>query len=200
PVSTALSDDGAKVRHLVIDGESLASVLREQGLGAVEVRTWEQAAASAYDVREIRPGHPIELTFAKDQGRLTGLEYEIDRHVVLHRRLAHGQIQARLKAMPQLAAVRGVAGRVEASLATSASAAGVPVRMVSELAELFGWEVDLQQDVRPGDEFRLLYAELTDDDDDTPRPGDILAAEITSGGRTLTAIRFENDRGDTEYY
>lgn len=200
PASTVPGEDGAKVRHLVSDGETFASILREHGLSAAEVRAWEQAAASAYDLASMQKAHAIELTFAKDQGRLLGLEYEIDRHAVLNMRLMHGQIQARLKAMPQLAAVRGVAGRVEASLATSASAAGVPVRMISELADLFGWEVDLQQDVHRGDEFRLLYAELADDDGGAPRPGDILAAEITSGGRTLTAIRFEDEKGDAEYY
>ncbi len=198
--STVPGDDGAKVRHLVSDGETFASILGEHGLPAAEIKAWEQAVASAYELDAIRPAHAIELTFAKDQGRLLGLTYEIDPHSVLSMRLLHGQIQARLKAMPQLAAVRGVAGRVEASLATSASAAGVPVRMISELADLFGWEVDLQQDVHPGDEFRLLYAELADDDGGSPRPGDILAAEITSGGRTLTAIRFENEKGETEYY
>ncbi len=200
PASTVPGDDGAKVRHLVAEGESFASILGEHGLPAAEVTAWEQAAAAAYELDGIKPAHAIELTFARDQGSLLGLEYEIDPHSVLSMRLVHGQIQARLKAMPQLAAVRGVAGRVEASLATSASAAGVPVQMISELADLFGWQVDLQQDVHPGDEFRVLYAELTDDDDSTPRPGDILAAEITSGGRTFTAIRFENDRGETEYY
>jgi len=193
-------EDGAKIRHLVGEGESFAGILGEHGLLAAEVKAWEQAAASAYDLDGIKPAHAIELTFGKDQGSLVGLEYEIDAHSVLSMRLVHGQIQARLKAMPQLAAVRGVAGRVDASLATTASAAGVPVRMISELAELFGWEIDLQQDVSPGDEFRLLYAELAADDDNAPRPGDILAAEITSGGRTLTAIRFENERGETEYY
>ncbi len=193
-------EDGARVRHLVAEGETFAAVLGEHGLSSAEVKAWEQAAATAFALDEIRAAHAIELTFAKDQGRLLGLEYEIDPHVVLSMRLVHGQIQARLKAMPQLAAVRGVAGRVAASLATSASAAGVPVRMISELADLFGWQIDVQQDVQPGDEFRLLYAELTDDDSDAPRPGDILAAEITSGGRTLTAIRFENERGETEYY
>jgi len=198
--STVPGDDGAKVRHLVGEGETFASILGEHGLPAVEVKAWEQAAAAAYELDAIRPAHAIELTFGKNQGRLLGLEYEIDPHSVLSMRLVHGQIQARLKAMPQLAAVRGVAGPVEASLATSASAAGVPVRMISELADLFGWQVDLQQDVHPGDEFRLLYAELADDDGGSPRPGDILAAEITSGGRTLTAIRFENDDGETEYY
>jgi murein DD-endopeptidase MepM/ murein hydrolase activator NlpD len=198
--STVPGDDGAKIRHLVVDGETLASILGEHGLPAAEVKVWEQAAVAAYEIGNIRPAHAIDLTFAKNQGRLTALEYEIDPHALLSMRLVHGQIQARLKAMPQLAAVRGVAGRVEASLATSASAAGVPVRMISELADLFGWEVDLQQDVHSGDEFRLLYAELADDDGGSPRPGDILAAEITSGGRTLTAIRFENDKGESEYY
>jgi murein DD-endopeptidase MepM/ murein hydrolase activator NlpD len=198
--STVPGDDGANVRHLVADGETLASILGEHGLPATEINAWEQAAASAYGLDNIRPTHAIELTFAKDQGRLLALEYEIDPHSLLSLRLIHGQIQARLKAMPQLAAVRGIAGRVDASLATSASAAGVPVQMISELADLFGWDVDLQQDVHPGDEFRLLYAELADDDGGAPRPGDILAAEITSGGRTLTAIRFENDKGETEYY
>ncbi len=193
-------DDGAKVRHLVAEGETFAGILGEHGLSATEVTAWEQAAASAFALDDIRATHAIELTFAKDQGRLTALEYEIDPHSVLSMRLVHGQIQARLKAMPQLAAVRGVAGRVEASLATSASAAGVPVRMISELADLFGWQLDLQEDVHPGDEFRLLYAEVADDDGSAPHPGDILAAEITSGGRTLTAIRFENAKGDTEYY
>jgi murein DD-endopeptidase MepM/ murein hydrolase activator NlpD len=198
--STVPGDDGAKVRHLVSNGETFASILGEHGLPAAEVKAWEQAAATAYELDTMRPAHAIELTFGKNQGRLVGLEYEIDPHSVLSMRLVHGQIQTRLKAMPQLAAVRGIAGRVDASLATSASAAGVPVRMISELADLFGWQVDLQQDVHPGDEFRLLYAELADDDGGSPRPGDILAAEITSGGRTLTAIRFENDTGETEYY
>ncbi len=199
-VGSTASENGVKVRHLVSEGETFAGILGDHGLPAAEVKSWEQAAASAYDIHTIRPAHTVELTFGKNQGRLTALEYAIDPHSMLSLRLVHGQIQARLKAMPQLAAVRGVAGRVEASLATTASAAGVPIRMLSELAELFGWEVDLQEDVRSGDAFRLLYAELADEDGGTPRPGDILAAEITSGGRTLTAIRFENDRGETEYY
>ncbi len=71
--------------------------------------------------------------------------------------------------------------------------------MVSELAELFGWDVDLAGDLRPEDEFRVVYAELRDADG-RPRPGDILAAEIRSGERTLSAFRFENERGEAEYY
>jgi murein DD-endopeptidase MepM/ murein hydrolase activator NlpD len=195
----AVADDAVQMRQLVAPGESFASILRQRGLSSAEVQAWEQAAASVYDLGDIQPRHAFLFTFAAGQGGLSGCEYEIDKYALLSMRLLHGQIQARLKAMPRLAAVRGVAGRVEASLSTSAKLAGIPARMVSELADVFGWDVDLQSDVRPGDQFRLVYAELRDDEGGA-RPGDILAAEITSGGRTLTAIRLENERGESEYY
>jgi murein DD-endopeptidase MepM/ murein hydrolase activator NlpD len=197
--AVAQADDVIPVRHMIAPGETFATILVHEGVSAIEARTWEQAAASAYDVDAIQPRHALVLTFSRDGHELRACDYEIDKYALLNMRVAHGQIQARLKAMPQLAAVRGVFGRVDASLATSASAAGIPARMVSQLADVFGWEVDLETDVRRGDEFRLVYAEVRDESG-AAHPGDILAAEITSHGRTLRAVRFENANGESEYY
>ena len=188
----------AHVRHLVSEGETFAGILLGAGVSAKEAKFWEQAARAEFDIDAIRPQHALDLTFTAEQGRLSECTYEIDKYSILSLRLNHGKITARLMAMPRLAAVRGVAGRVEASLATSATAAGTPVQMVSELADVFGWEVDLASDVQSGDEFRLLYAEL--DDESGLRPGELLAAEVTSRGRKLTALRFENERGEPAYY
>ena len=44
-----------------------------------------------------------------------------------------------------------------------------------------------------------MYADVRDESG-TAQPGDILAAEIRSHGRTLRAIRFENENGESEYY
>ncbi len=188
-----------QVRHVVAEGETFAGILQKEGVSAREATAWEEAARTEFDPSTIRAQHMLGLTFASERGRLAECTYEIDKYSMLSLRLSHGKIRARLMAMPRLAAVRGVAGRVEASLATSATAAGTPLRMVSELAEVFGWEVDLASDVQPGDEFRLLYAEL-DADDGGPRPGELLAAEVTSRGRKLTALRFEDDKGEPAYY
>lgn len=103
------SEDGVQVRHLVVAGESFASILSEQGLSAAEIRAWEQAAAGAYDLGAVQPRHAFVLTFTRDQGRLAACEYEVDKYALLSMQLVHGQILARMKAMPRLAAVRGVA-------------------------------------------------------------------------------------------
>ncbi len=191
-------DDGVQCRHLVAPGDSFASILSDHGLSSGEIRSWQQAATSIVDLDALKARHSLVLTFARDQGRLTACDYEVDKQSVLSMRLTHGQIHARMKAMPQLAAVRTLGARVDASLATSATAAGIPPNMISELAELFGWDVDLDA-LRSDDEFRVVYAELRDQEG-RARPGDILAAEIHTGTRTLSAYRFENERGDAEYY
>jgi murein DD-endopeptidase MepM/ murein hydrolase activator NlpD len=193
-------DDGVRCRHTVAPGDSFASILQAHGLSAAEIRAWEQAASPGHDLGKLLPRHALILTFAKDQGRLTAVEYELDDHVMLSMRVMHGQIRTRMKATPQLATVRGMAGKVDATLATSATAAGLPATTLSELAELFGWDLDLDNDIRAGDEFRVVYRELRDPDGGMPRPGPILAAEIRSGDRTFTAFRFENTKGEIEYY
>ena len=190
--------NGVEIRHVVGPGETFAQALASHGVSPIEIQAWQQAAAGTYDLGAVESRHALILTFTHAGGSLTGCEYEIDKYAVLGMRLVHGQIQARMKAVPRLAAVRGVSGRIGATLATSASAAGVPSEMVSGLADVFGWQVDLS-DVHPGDEFRLLYSEIRDDGG-AVHPGDILAAEITTGGRRLTAVRFENERGESEYY
>ena len=198
-VSVLPGDDGVQCRHIIAPGDTFAGILSDHGLSSAEIRSWQQAAATIHDLDHLQARHSLVLTFARDQGRLTACDYEVDRHAVASMRLAHGQIRARMKAMPQLAAVRVMAARVDASLATSATAVGIPPATISELAELFGWEIDLTRDLRPEDEFRIVYAELRDQDG-RARPGDVLAAEIRSGGRRLSAFRFENERGESEYY
>ena len=48
--STVPGDDGVKVRHLVSAGETFASILGDHGFPAVEIKAWEQAVASAYEL------------------------------------------------------------------------------------------------------------------------------------------------------
>jgi murein DD-endopeptidase MepM/ murein hydrolase activator NlpD len=77
---------------------------------------------------------------------------------------------------------------------------GVPPRVVSELADIFGWEVDLESDLRPGDEFRILYENIWEAGGARAESGSVLGAEIVTRGRPVTAIFFEDAEGRGGYY
>lgn len=73
------------------------------------------------------------------------------------------------------------AGVINSSLYMSAQQAGLSDRLILELAEMFGWDIDFTQDLQPGDRFAVIYNELTLDGEKV-RDGDILAAEFVNKG------------------
>lgn len=92
-----------------------------------------------------------------------------------------------------------VAGTIERSLFDDGQDAGLSDRLIMELAEIFGWDIDFVVDLRPGDSFVVLYeekywqAEKVSD-------GDILAAEFVNQGRVYRAIGLRGDDGRMQYY
>ena len=67
------------------------------------------------------------------------------------------------------------------------------------MADIFTWDIDIEKDIHQGDTFKILYEERS-------RKGQaksalrILAAELINAGQKLTAIYFEKQHGEGNYY
>lgn len=92
-----------------------------------------------------------------------------------------------------------VAGTIERSLFDDGQDAGLSDRLITELAEIFGWDIDFVVDLRRGDSFVVLYEEKYWQRQKVA-DGNILAAEFTNQGRTFRAIGFRGDDGQMQYY
>ena len=68
-----------------------------------------------------------------------------------------------------------------------------------KLAEVFGWDIDFALDIRKGDQFRVLFEEKYLDGKRIG-DGEILAAEFTNNGYTFAAVRYEDSKGDVNYF
>ena len=92
-----------------------------------------------------------------------------------------------------------VAGIVERSLFDDGQAAGLSDRLIMELGDIFGWDIDFVVDLRRGDRFTVLYEEKYWRGEKVA-DGDILAAEFVNQGRTYRAIAHRTADGRLEYY
>jgi murein DD-endopeptidase MepM/ murein hydrolase activator NlpD len=181
-------------------GDTLASVLAACGVGRSEARPWIAAAAGVYDLRRLTPRRGLTLRFDRATHALAGILYEMDDHALLVLQKTASGIHGARAALPYFTEVRGAAGLIEHGLREDAALAGVPPHVVSELAEIFGWELDLENDLRPGDEFRVLYENTWQAGGSAPEPGTVLGAEIVTGGQPSTAVFFEDPDGHGAYY
>jgi murein DD-endopeptidase MepM/ murein hydrolase activator NlpD len=90
-------------------------------------------------------------------------------------------------------------GKIDTSLFESAAAAGLPDRLIMNLAGIFAWDVDFVLDIRRGDQYYILFEEIYQDGQYVS-DGDIVAAEFDNDGRSFQAIRFVDAGGRSDYY
>ena len=196
PVRQGSTEDHVHVRR----GDTLGSLLAARGVGASEARVWLAAAATVYDVRDLQPRRGVTLRFDRATHALEAIHYEIDDRTLLTLERTANGIRAARAPLPYFIEVKGAAGRIDRGLREDAAAAGVPSRIVSELAEIFGWELDVESGLHAGDEFRVLYENSWQTGGAVPEPGNVLGAELIARGHPLVAVYFEDRDGRGAYY
>ena len=90
--------------------------------------------------------------------------------------------------MPVTFEIARIAAPVETSLYASALTLGATDREVAALADAFAYDVDFQRDVRPGDDFELVFERFYDDEGNTVRTGDLLFVSLEFEPRSARVL------------
>lgn len=85
------------------------------------------------------------------------------------------------------------------SLFGATDAAGIPDTVATQLADIFGGDIDFHRGLRKGDRFSVIY-ETINTMGRMVRTGHILAAEFVNDGRTYRAVWFQGTDGQGGYY
>lgn len=96
--------------------------------------------------------------------------------------------------------IKMASGEINGSFYLAGEQAGLSPRTIMNLADIFAWEVDFVRELRPGDQFKVIY-EKQYLNDQYLGDGEILAAELTVGGqRSLKAFQLKVDGEYLGYY
>jgi len=178
------------VRHVVRRGETLDGLLRAQGLGRRDAAAWHAAMRTAAVTLQLAPDHVLSFQFA-GPGHLNQLTYDVDDQTqVIVERDANG-LRARSEPLAVIASVVGAQGVVEKNFHLAALRAGIPDRIISQMADILGWQYDFRH-VRAGDRFRVVYERRVSRDGRVLTPGRVLAAEIRGARRTAQAFYYDD--------
>jgi murein DD-endopeptidase MepM/ murein hydrolase activator NlpD len=100
---------------------------------------------------------------------------------------------------PQSVEVVTYTNTVESNLWDSASEVGMDHVLISQLAEIFAWQVDFNREVRSGDRWRIVVEKKVAKGRQIGW-GNILAAEYENLGEVFQAIRFPQEGSPASYY
>ncbi|RMD82944.1 MAG: hypothetical protein D6815_07915 [Candidatus Dadabacteria bacterium] len=179
-----------QLRYRIERGQTVSDILAAAGVSPPEIARWLEAADRVYDLNHVLAGQTIVLDLDTQQHALRRLALDIDANTRLVAEHRNAGFEVRRDEIAFERRLRLAAGRIDHSLYTAAIAQGVPDRIISEVAEILGWELDFSRDLRPGDRFRILYEELVDPAGTESRTGRVLAAEVTTRGRRYEAFYY----------
>ncbi|MDX2235389.1 MAG: peptidoglycan DD-metalloendopeptidase family protein [Hyphomonadaceae bacterium] len=188
----------------VARGETLASAVRRAGAEPAEISAVLAGVEKVFDARRIRPGQEIDVYFesAGTAARLTGVSFRSEPGAaVTVNRTFDGQFKAREVLMPLTFEVARLSSKVETSLYDSAIAGGATDREVSQLADVFAYDIDFQRDIHPGDAFEIVFERFRDDEGRTVKTGDLLFVSLDARGTTKSFYRFKRPGdGTVDWY
>jgi murein DD-endopeptidase MepM/ murein hydrolase activator NlpD len=177
-------------------GDTVAGLLQRLGIddpAAVGFLKGNTATQSLF--RQLSPGKNLTVRTGP-QGELQTLVFPLnggkDQALVVER---HGdQLTASEQALPLETQVVMKSAEIRYSLFGASDAAGIPDSVATQLADIFGGDIDFHRDLRKGDRFAVIYESVLYLGRAT-RSGRILAAEFVNNGKTYRAAWFADPAG-----
>jgi murein DD-endopeptidase MepM/ murein hydrolase activator NlpD len=183
-------------------GDTVAALLTRLGIDDNDtlayVRNERKAAAIS---RQMSPGKTVTAKVSRD-GTLLSLVFPLnggrDQALAIERG-ADSRLQASEQPLPLETQVLMKSAEIRYSLFGATDAAGIPDSIATQLADIFGGDIDFHRDIRKGDRFSVIYESVSYLGKPV-RTGRILAAEFVNDGRSYRAVWYEGSDGRNGYY
>lgn len=176
--------------ELVQSGDTLGSLLQRLGIHDSEADQFLRTDKAAQGVaRQLRPGKLVSARTDVD-GKLQHLYFPLnseDRALIIERKGDNFTAQEKNLATTVSTVLKQ--GEIRSSLFAATDAADIPDAIATQLADIFGSDIDFLRDLRRGDQFSITY-EMHYSRGHAVKSGRILAAEFINQGKTYTAIYY----------
>ena len=142
-----------RVTRRIRPGDTLGKLLKTFGLSGQEEHFWIRSIRKHFSPRRLRPGREIyfylgdkEPDPSKGSGKkqLKALAMEQDDDWVLTWILGEQQISFRKYERPYEIEIKTIGGTITDSLYENGRRLGLPPEVISQLVDIYGWEVNFQ--------------------------------------------------------
>jgi murein DD-endopeptidase MepM/ murein hydrolase activator NlpD len=178
----------------------IESYLRDAGMEPGDAHQWASYIQQITANRYFHSGHPLTLYKDPETGEMRGLKYDLDENsTVIGASLGAGVLKAAIRPIEYYIRPIKMTFAVKDNFQRAAAENRIPKPIVDSLQDAFSDRHDLNR-LAPGSGVKLIYQEKVSRDGSYTLVGDVQAAQIRFGSRTLTAISFSDEHGRPHLY
>lgn len=183
-----------QIRIRVQSGDSLYVILRKSGYSSSEIHyISEEIRKDNKNYLNIRPNNLIVINKEKEKN----ISVDLYRNEIDFLRIARDpDNQERFiiyeDSLFTETKTKTIKGKINSSLSTDGRRSGLTIKQISELADIFAWDIDFTRDLHQGNEFKVVFEKRVANEK-VVGTGNILAAYFKTSRGEFYAFAFEED-------
>lgn len=178
-------------------GQTLSSLFTELNLPAIDMQRILAQHGAKQALTHLRDGD--ELAFdIPSPGTVRGLRFDKDDATRVELQLTGDAINKIEIKRPLEKRLESTSGVIDGSLFGAGARAGLSDTAITQMAKIFSYDIDMAQDLQPGDSFQVVYEDYWRDGQRV-RTGDIIAASFDNNGKRYFAYRYTHPDGKSEF-
>ncbi len=203
PIASRLSESTDPMESLswhsekIRNGDNLSMIFQRANLDATEVYNLT-SSPDGDTLKNLYPGETLRFAVNTDGvlKQVHRIKSKLETHVFSLSEKEYA-MEIRLRKPEIITGYRE--GVIQDSLYLAGKKANLPDKLIMELANIFGWDIDFVFDIRPGDSFSVLFEDRFIDGEKLLE-GNIIAASFTNRKKTYQAVRYTNKSGQSSYF
>ena len=189
-----------KYNYTVENNDTLEKVLKKYNINKNEINNIASGIIKK-KLSNIYAGTKIQIVTKEGKGtdKIVSLFYPIDAitSVEIKRNKDEFNITKIVLKLKKKKIV--LSNTIKNNLYSSAIQAGIEPNIIVEFANIFGFEVDFQRDIRTGDTFEIYYEQYVDDENVVRNTGKIIYASMFVNNEELSLYNFQHDKKEGYY-
>ena len=186
--------------HNVKNKDTLEKILKKYNIDPAEINNLTSKIIKK-KLSSISPGSQIKITTKEEKGskKVINLFYPIDAitSVEVRRNKNIFDVSKVVLKLNKKGIV--LSNTIKNNLYSSAVEAGLEPNIIVEFANIFGFEVDFQRDIRRGDTFEVYYEQFVDDNNIVRQTGKIIYASMFVNNKEISLYNFKYNN-ETGFY
>jgi murein DD-endopeptidase MepM/ murein hydrolase activator NlpD len=186
--------------YTVKNNDTLEKILKKYNINSDEINRLTREIIKK-KLSNIDTGTQIQIVTKEEKGtnRIISLFYPIDAitSVGVKRNKDIFEISKIILELRRKEVI--LSNTIKNNLYSSAVDAGIEPNIIVEFANIFGFEVDFQRDIRKGDTFEIYYEQYVDDDDILRNTGKIIYASMYVNNKEISLYNFKHNN-ETGFY
>jgi len=199
PISLTPSKPKFKtLTHTIKKGESLSIIFSKLKLKKIDLLNLIKAQGNKKQFESIFPNREIIVHIDSDN-KLQELIYKKSSINLITATRSNNTFSIEVVSEPIEKRITSIQTTIKSSLFVDGKEAGFTDKLIMQLSDIFGWDIDFALNLRKNDKITVVYEKLFVGGKEIGT-GNILSAEFINQGQPFTAVRFENNEGKVRYF